>query len=267
MESDLFLFERFSEHEPKNVQRTNVQRSTFNRPIRWTLNLERRTFLLRVLLLTKCGCRRFMGPERSVTRVGVRHEVKLDVRHGLDEAVEALLGVVEERLAGDDELPLAVPDRARDEAVVGVLGALQSASCPCTDSGLKQAVVETGRKAWCLRSANRGSVSESPDCHNGSVEKPDCADVERQRDRQVLDAPGADRRWRRPGAGCASNRRRRGSDRHRGWPQGPAGRGTRRPGRWARCRPRRCWRRDRPCRDSRSTPRPRRRSSSQRNSG
>src|SRR6266536_5109212 len=32
---------------------------------------------------------------------------------------------------------------------------------------------DTGRKAWCLRMANNGSLSESLDCQKGVVEKPD----------------------------------------------------------------------------------------------
>src|SRR5215213_5356592 len=54
-----------------------------------------------------------------VPRIGVGLQVKFDVAHGVREDVEALLRVGEERPAGNDHLPTAVPSGAADQPTAG----------------------------------------------------------------------------------------------------------------------------------------------------
>ena len=78
----------------------------------------------------KRWCGRFIGYVALVAGVGVGHQINLDVLHRADETVEAVIGVVQEFVAGNDQFPLAVPDRAADQPGVGIFRLLQRPAAP-----------------------------------------------------------------------------------------------------------------------------------------
>ena len=47
--------------------------------------------------------------------------MNLDVLDGLYEPIQSLVRVIQECLAGDDQLPLAVPYRTTNQAIVGIV--------------------------------------------------------------------------------------------------------------------------------------------------
>ena len=52
----------------------------------------------------------------SIPRIRVSLEEDLDIRYGLHEALQAGVGIGEERTTRDDQHPLGVPDRPADQA-------------------------------------------------------------------------------------------------------------------------------------------------------
>src|ERR1043166_713984 len=58
---------------------------------------------------------------RSVPRIGIRDEVEFDVPDRIDEPIQTLVGIAKEGYAGNDQLPLAVPNRAANQSFIGVL--------------------------------------------------------------------------------------------------------------------------------------------------
>src|SRR5215510_7730989 len=58
----------------------------------------------------------FLTLQSSVPRIGVSLEKDFDVAHRVDERVESLVCIEQERATWNDEHPVRVPDRATDEA-------------------------------------------------------------------------------------------------------------------------------------------------------
>ena len=56
-----------------------------------------------------------------ISRIRVSSQEELDVAYGIDEAVEAILFIIEEGIGGDHDFPIRIPGTAPDEARVGEL--------------------------------------------------------------------------------------------------------------------------------------------------
>ena len=64
----------------------------------------------------------FMITRYLISRIRVSSQEELDVAYGVDEAVEAILFIVEQGIGGDHDFPIRIPSAAPDEARVGELG-------------------------------------------------------------------------------------------------------------------------------------------------
>ena len=60
----------------------------------------------------------------SVARIGVGLEQDTHIADGPDETVETLIGIIEQRVSWNDDLPFAVPHGSSDQPGTGVLRAL-----------------------------------------------------------------------------------------------------------------------------------------------
>ena len=57
----------------------------------------------------------------SISRIRVSSQKEFDVAYGIDEAVEAILFIVEQGIGGDYDFPIRIPGTAPDQARVGEL--------------------------------------------------------------------------------------------------------------------------------------------------
>ena len=63
----------------------------------------------------------FMITRYLISRIRVSSQEELDVAYGIDEAVEAILFIIEQGIGGDHDFPIRIPGTAPNEARVGEL--------------------------------------------------------------------------------------------------------------------------------------------------
>ncbi|MBM3845130.1 MAG: serine/threonine protein kinase [Verrucomicrobia bacterium] len=131
------------------------------------------------------------APFRSVPGIGVSDKVQFHVRHRAHEAVDSFVRIGEQFAAGNDDLPLAVPDRAADQPVVRELRALQTA-CRRIDARTEDAGGRHRPESLVLAHGERRlreGILGLPEPFRRVIRS---ANVERQRNGHIIHVPRAD---------------------------------------------------------------------------